>query len=108
MYRIDPEATHLADEYRANPRGRHSPELQKVLGVMRGAPCAGKHVLIRDKGRGGYAIGRLSGRRGGPVHRIDDRVFATIAEAEWQVFRLRWKQHTGRDLPDRPVGEPPR
>ena len=26
--------------------------------------------------------------------------FETAAEAEWAVFKLRWKQHTGRDLPD--------
>jgi hypothetical protein len=99
MYKIVPEATHLAEEYRATTRGQHSPDLQKVLDLMRGAPRAGKHILVFDKQRQGYAIAQLSGERGKPVRRIDDRVFATLAEAEWAVFKLRWKQHTGRDLP---------
>ena len=100
MYKIDPEAIHLAEEYRANPRGLHSAELQRVLNVMRGAPLAGKHILIFDKERKGYVLAQLTGERGKPVVRNDDMLFATAAEAEWAVFKLRWKQHTGRDLPD--------
>jgi hypothetical protein len=100
VYKIDPEAKHLAEEYRANTRGPHSPELQRVLNLMRGAPRAGKHILIFDKTRRRYMIAQLSGERGKPVLRSDDCVFALRAEAELAVFKLRWKQHTGRDLPD--------
>ena len=25
-------------------------------------------------------------------------VFGALAEAEWAVFKLRWKRHTGQDL----------
>ena len=98
MYEIDPKMTHLAVEYRANPRGRHSPDLQRVLNVMRGAPAVGKHILIFDKKRNGYVIAQLGGERGAPVIRNDERVFKKTTYAEWEVFKLRWQQHTGQDL----------
>ena len=98
LYEIDPKMTHLAAEYRANPRGRHSPDLQRVLNVMRGAPSAGKHILIFDKKRNGYVIAQLGGERGAPVTRNDERVFEKASDAEWEVFKLRWRQHTGQDL----------
>ena len=98
MYEIDPKMTHLAAEYRANPRGRHSPDLQRVLNVMRGAAHTGKHVLVFDKKRNGYVIAQLGGERGTPVIRNDERVFEKATDAEWEVFKLRWRQHTGQDL----------
>ena len=45
------EANRLAAEFRANPKGPHSPALQRVLNAMRGLPIAGKHFLIFDAGR---------------------------------------------------------
>ena len=98
MYKIDPTMTQLAAEYRANPRGRHSPDLQRVLNIMRGAPHAGKHFLIFDKKQNGYVIAQLGDKRGTPVTRNDTRVFEKMADAEWEVFKLRWRQHTGQEL----------
>ena len=98
LYEIDPKMTHLAAEYRANPRGRHSPDLQRVLNVMRGAQAAGKHILILDKKRNGYVIAQLGCERGAPVIRTDTRVFEKATDAEWEVFKLRWRQYTGQDL----------
>ena len=43
-------------------------------------------------------IGRLSGVRGEPPEIFEDRVFTSLDEVEWEVFRLRWKQLTGADL----------
>ena len=31
MYKVDPDALHLAQEFKAKPIGKHSAELQKVL-----------------------------------------------------------------------------
>ena len=46
MHRIDPAKKHLAAEFMANPIGVRSPELQRVLWVMRGAAVEGKYVLV--------------------------------------------------------------
>ena len=98
MYKIDPKMTQLAVEYHANPRGRHSPDLQRVLNIMRGVPHAGKHILIFDKKHNGYVIAKLGDKRGTPVTRNDDRVFEKATDAEWEVLKLRWRHHTGQDL----------
>jgi hypothetical protein len=81
-------AQRLAAEFRANPKGPHSPALQRVLNAMRGLPTAGKHILIFDAASHDYVLGQLTGERGAPVVRHDLR-FPTAAEGEWHVFRLR-------------------
>jgi len=37
---------------------------------------------------------------GGEPVRMTNHVFDRLEEAEWHVFKLRWKKYTGRDLPD--------
>jgi hypothetical protein len=99
MTGIDPDATHLVEEFRARPFGPHSPALQRVLNRMRGLPIAGKHFLIADPASGRYGLAQLGGR-GQPVIRHAAPVFETIEAAEWFVFRERWRLLTGQSLPD--------
>ena len=61
MFRIDPKRLDLAAEFRANPVGIHSPELQAVLTVMRSLPLEQRYVLIRRKPWGDWALGQLTG-----------------------------------------------
>ena len=48
-YKINPADKHLVEEFRAKPIGLHSPALQSILNVFRGAPIDGKYVLICTK-----------------------------------------------------------
>jgi hypothetical protein len=98
MYKIKAEDRQWVDEFRKQPLGPHSPNLQRVLNAMRGAPQRGKYVLVCTKPHKEWALGRLPGERGKPVELLPDQVFRSLAEAEWTVFRLRWKEHTGTDL----------
>lgn len=98
MYRIDPERLDLAREFRAQPYGRHSGELQRVLNRMRGGANAGRYVLVCTKPHREWALARLGPCRGAPVALVPGHVFTTLAAAEWAVFKLRWKALTGREL----------
>ncbi len=98
MYRITAEDRQWIDEFRNRPVGPHSPGLQRVLNTLRGAPQQGKYVLVCTRPHREWVLGRLSGVRGGPVQLLRDHVFFSLAEAEWAVFRLRWKEHTGTDV----------
>lgn len=49
MYRVGHNQKHLADEFMANPFGRASLELQRILMVFRGGAAAGKYVLVCTK-----------------------------------------------------------
>jgi hypothetical protein len=99
MRNIDPRRTDVALEFRAKPVGHHSAELQRILAIFRGAPPNGKHVLICTKPHREWMVAQLSGIRGQPVRVLHNMVFADRTEAEWAVFKLRWREHTGQDLP---------
>lgn len=100
-YRISDADRPYAAEFRRNlneGNWYHSPGLQRVLNVMRGATGPGKYVLVERVPFRRWALGRLTGKRGDPVEVVDGQEFTNLAEAEWAVFRLRWREHTGRDL----------
>jgi hypothetical protein len=98
MYRVNHNQKHLADEFLANPFGRASPELQRVLMVFRGAPAAGKFVLVCTKPFEEWTLARLTGKRGDPPQLLPEHRFGSLEEAERAVFRMRWREHTGHEL----------
>ena len=88
----------LAREYRDNPRGPFGPELQRILDRMRSTPLEGRYALLVDRPFESYRLVRLSGRRGVPPTPVDGVSYASIAEAEWDIFKRRWKDLTGHDV----------
>jgi hypothetical protein len=97
MYDIDPARTDLAREFKARPFGIHSAELQRVLNRMRSAPLAGNWCLVCLKPHREWSLARFGATSGDPVE-ILGPIFTSPAEAEWHVFRLRWKELTGTEL----------
>jgi N,N-dimethylformamidase len=95
---VDPTRADLVDEFWRTPLGRHSEELQLLLGRLRSdthrAPC-----LVVQRVSGGWTVMAPPAPRGaGPTP------LATLAsreDAERFVFRHRWQLHTGRGLDDR-------
>lgn len=102
-YRVTEKDLDVVDEFMAKPIGHHSPGLQRVLNTLRGADVKGKHCLICTRPGREWRLAQLSGVRGKPV-KLLDKTFDNIDDAERYVFRLRWKQHTGKALP-RSAGE---
>jgi N,N-dimethylformamidase len=97
MYQIDPTRLDLAEEFRRKPYGRHSAELQRILNRMRSEPFEGHYVLLRDGRLGPYRLGQFGTTPAEPITPTG-HVFASVREAEWVVFKLRWKRLTGQDL----------
>jgi hypothetical protein len=97
-YRVDPVTDlRYAQEFMAAPVGLHSPGLQRVLNAFRGEPLAGKYVLVEEIPHQRWRLARLTGERGKAVP-VLDTVFTDLLTAEREVFRLRWREHTGQDL----------
>jgi hypothetical protein len=97
-YRIDPERTDLALEFRRNIRGPYSDELQRLVHRMRWGPVAGRYQLfVLEPGRR-WALARMPAERGQRVTVFHDVVFDSLEDAEWHVFKLRWKELTGSEL----------
>jgi branched-chain amino acid transport system permease protein len=99
MYQIDTQDLRLAREFKAQPFGHHSPDLQRLLRVMRSEPVAGKYALFCTKPNREWMLVQLTGEKGKPIVLHEDTLFHDRAEAEWAVFKLRWKKHTGSALP---------
>ena len=95
---FDPDALHLAREFRDDPFGHHSPELTRILNVMRAGPMDGKYCLVCTRPHAEWRLAVLSGRRGVAPRVEHNRVFHSLAEAEWAVFKLRWRDATGQDI----------
>lgn len=98
-YVIDPARLDLVAEFRASPLGEHSPELRKLLARMRWGRPEGRLVLIVLEPGRAWRLSRIPQRRGDPMPFVDDRVFTSLAAAEWHVFKLRWQEMTGTVLP---------
>ena len=98
MIKIGPEDVPFAEEFRRDPFGDHSPRLQEILMLFRGEPVEGKFVLVSTKPLQEWVIGKVSDDRSKPIEILTDHVFTRIEDAEWAVFKLRWKRYSGFDL----------
>jgi hypothetical protein len=99
---VDASRTDLVAEFRRAPLGPHSAELRQLLWLLRCQTPGGRYVLVRS-GDASYRVARLdAGRRPG-WRLVDDAEYTSLEEAEWAVFALRWRDHTGERLPERPA-----
>jgi hypothetical protein len=107
IYKVDPvQDLPYAREFFANPVGHHSPGLQRVLHVFRGEPLKDKYVLVMTKPHEQWQLAQLSGERGKPLTRIG-MYYTCLLAAERDIFRRRWKDFTGADLPFGPAEDSP-
>ena len=96
MFKLSADRTDLAREYRENLYGVHGPELQAALDELRLVNPNGKMILVCTKPGREWTLAEL---RGDPLraHLRDDMVFTSLEDAEWAVFKLRWRIVTGED-----------
>ncbi|MGH6893069.1 MAG: hypothetical protein ACREEP_12490 [Dongiaceae bacterium] len=91
------DVARLAQEFRARPHGRHSADLQRILNRMRAEPFAGRHILVQETKGMRYRLARLGATPADPISNTGE-TFDTLEDAEWAVFKLRWRRLFGSDL----------
>lgn len=98
MYAINPDRLDLIEEFKARPFGEHSPDLQYLLNAMRTRIGDAFPVLIMTRP---YEQWTLAWKTVGDLEpaRRTNTTFDSIEAAEWHVFKLRWRELTGRDCP---------
>jgi hypothetical protein len=98
-YRIDPDRDRAyIEEFRKEPVGRHSPGLQRILNTMRFDPAGRQVILVCRKPFAEWVIGEMPASRDDPLTVEDEPVFTSREEAEWEVFRRRWRRLTGESI----------
>jgi hypothetical protein len=98
VYKFDKSRLDLAHEFKANPFGEHSPDLQYLLHIMRQPGPDPFHVLLVDRAGGRWTLALLE-PGGGRAPKPTNTVFTDLREAEWHVFKLRWAKLAGEELP---------
>jgi hypothetical protein len=68
-----------------------------VLNRMRSEPFAGHYILVQEQKGLPYRLAQLGATQSEPISYTGD-TFVTLAEAEWAVFKLRWRRLFGSDL----------
>lgn len=97
MYKPDFSRTELVREFRDNPIGTHSPDLQYLLNFMRKPSGLAYYVLVWNGFDERWTLALLKpGGRGRPE--LTDVAFDSVADAEWYVFKLRWRALAGSEL----------
>ena len=98
-YRIDPVADRTyVEEFRQTPIGLHSPGLRRILNTMRYDPSGRQTILVCRTEFKEWVLGEMPADRSQPIQVHSEPIFRSREEAEWEVFRRRWKQHTGEIL----------
>ena len=98
MYEIDPSRTDLVEEFRNNPYGPYSPELNLVVNRLRVMPMADRYILVCTKNGCEWMLAKMPSKRGAAVELFKDRIFTNYDEGIWEVFRMRWETVTGESL----------
>ena len=97
MDKLSADRIELAREFRDHPYGVHSPELKAALDQLRLVHPNGKLILVCTRPGREWTLAEL---RGEPLraHLREDMMFTSLEDAEWAVFKLRWRILTGEEL----------
>lgn len=98
MYEIDPDRTDLVEEFRENPGGPYSLELELLVNRLRLSPLGERYILVCTKRGSEWAVAEMPTERGQPVNLLDGLTFDDYYDAAREVFRLRWQAVTGKSL----------
>ena len=94
---IDPTRLDLAREFKRDPFAKHSPALAQLLDVLRSPRFNGWYTCVCLEYGKAYALAQKQAEWAPPVV-VDERVYASPQEVEWQAFKRRWEAATGRKL----------
>ncbi len=98
-YKIDPDRDRIhVEEFRRQPIGPHSPGLQRLLNALRHDPSGWQVILVCRRPFAEWVLGSMPPDRAQPLRIESAPVFASREEAEWEVFRRRWRAETGEDI----------
>jgi hypothetical protein len=95
---IDRSRRDLIEEFRRRPVGRHSPDLRLLLNQMRMSEGKEACLLICTRPHREWRLARKTTDRGSSVTLVPGVVFHSPEEAEWEMFKQRWKELTGESL----------
>ncbi|MBT6276539.1 MAG: hypothetical protein HOI95_20690, partial [Chromatiales bacterium] len=98
MRPVDPSRLDLAREFRADPLGAHSAELEDLLRIMRWMPATGRFLSVQPEAGGAWYLAYCGGGKGTSLDIYADSPYQSQSDAAWAVFRMRWEALCGEVL----------
>lgn len=95
---VDPGRADLVEGFRRSPLGPFSHELQLLVWQLRAQAPKGRYAL-REIAAGRWQAVRLSPGRRPRWEAAAVEEFESEEDCEWALFALRWRDHTGQDIP---------
>lgn len=94
MYVIKEQDAALLLEFRDRERKDFSLDLRRLLNRLRLVPLAGREVAVTVEPGAQWRLAKLGSHRGDPVEFVDNRIFTSVKEAEFEVLKMRWRRLT--------------
>ncbi|MBD1558195.1 hypothetical protein HC752_14750 [Vibrio sp. S9_S30] len=99
LYQIDPEKDLMfAREFLDKPLGSPSPGLSRVLNRLRYDPTGHQLFIFTKVPFKEFVLAEMPPEREKPLVFMEEFQFSSIEEAEVELFKMRWKALTGKDL----------
>ena len=98
MYQIDPSRSDLVEEFKRNPGGPYSRELNLVVNRLRIGPMEERTIIVCTKRGREWTLAKMPTVRGAKMEFYEDKVFDDYYAAAWEIFRMRWQAVTGERL----------
>lgn len=89
----------MCEEFKRQPIGRHSPDLQKLILRLRWGNARGRTIIICTETDKEWRLGRMGEKRGQKVEIDQRQSFSKYEDAAWACFRERWREVTGQECP---------
>jgi hypothetical protein len=90
--RIDPAREDLVSEFLADPLGRHSDDLQLLLGHLRSATSIPRLAVLRAGREDRWLVAEIPPGRYESPRPLPGGDVSSLADAERFAFRWRWKR----------------
>ena len=98
MHAVDPTRLDLCREFRENPIGRHSPDLQKLVKLLRWERIESRYLLVQPRRGDPWFLAHTTGPKGHALEIFRGHGFPDLPSAYWALFKARWEANTGERL----------
>lgn len=98
MHAVDPTRLDLCREFRDNPIGRHSPDLQKLVKLLRWERIESRYLLVQPRRGDPWFLAHTTGPKGHALEIFRGHGFPDLPSAYWALFKARWEANTGERL----------
>ena len=98
MHSVDPSRLDLCNEFRESPIGPHSPDLQKLIKLLRWERIESRYLLVQPKRGKPWFLAHTTGPKAHPLEIFWDQEFLDLPSAYWALFKARWEANTGQRL----------